>query len=205
MRFYQLTNSITALILILLTQNAFAGRTITVPLSEGKSALVEFETQESGVVLQRFELQGGSMLTEDDKRLLRNYLEFRNFQTSQESDILNFMLTQMPVGEVINPYVNQNQTEKSFTMICSKYGQRHTGSYTAGKGQVSGEAIVGSKTDRCPGRCGGGCGMFLGRSQYTQECFNHDVCNRTLNSQLGPCEDEFWAASQGFLTAPNCF
>jgi hypothetical protein len=55
----------------------------------------------------------------------------------------------------------------------------------------------------CFGRCGGGCGW---RHQYTKDCTNHDACVRNGHSDWSLyCSDEFFAAIDDFLFAPDCY
>lgn len=55
----------------------------------------------------------------------------------------------------------------------------------------------------CFGRCGGGCG---GDTQYTLDATNHDGCVRNGHALASAyCDDQFTAASDDELFAPNCY
>ncbi|ATB29365.1 hypothetical protein [Melittangium boletus] len=55
----------------------------------------------------------------------------------------------------------------------------------------------------CFGRCGGGCG---GDTQYTLDATNHDGCVRNGHALTsGYCNDQFTAASDDELYAPDCY
>lgn len=55
----------------------------------------------------------------------------------------------------------------------------------------------------CFGRCGGGCG---GDTQYTLDATNHDGCVRNGHALASAyCDDQFTAASDDELYAPNCY
>jgi len=55
----------------------------------------------------------------------------------------------------------------------------------------------------CWGRCGGGCG---GDTQYTLDATNHDGCVRNGHALASAyCDDQFTAASDDELYAPNCY
>lgn len=90
------------------------------------------------------------------------------------------------------------------TILCEKLGQLHTGYFTA-RGQAWKQTMV-LGSHGCMGKCGPGCGVDgrWDQGQYTQECFNHDLCTVMTNENMGDCADEFWEAANGFLTAPMC-
>lgn len=96
--------------------------------------------------------------------------------------------------------------EDQFTMICHLVGKPHVGTYTANEKTVVSSAIVGDPDSRCRGRCGIGCYQFMQwrPHQYTQECFEHDICHHEVGSMLGACSDSFWKAYYGYMNAPNC-
>jgi len=55
----------------------------------------------------------------------------------------------------------------------------------------------------CFGRCGGGCG---GDTQYTLDATNHDGCVRNGHALASLyCDDQFTAASDDELFAPDCY
>lgn len=56
----------------------------------------------------------------------------------------------------------------------------------------------------CFGRCGAGCGDN-GEGSYTYDCLDHDSCVRFGHSLTSFwCNDEFLAAADDYLFAPNC-
>ncbi|RZA06226.1 MAG: hypothetical protein EOP11_10920 [Proteobacteria bacterium] len=90
------------------------------------------------------------------------------------------------------------------TILCHKLGRPHTGYFTARGESWQQTMVIGSH--ECTGKCGKGCGLDgdWRQGQYTQECFDHDLCCTMTKENMGDCEDEFWAAASGFLTAPLC-
>jgi hypothetical protein len=55
--------------------------------------------------------------------------------------------------------------------------------------------------NQCLGRCGPGCGTV---QRITRECLNHDLCRRETGLNQGPCGDEWLAAGDSLLFAPDC-
>ncbi|GAB6269953.1 MAG: hypothetical protein STSR0002_26960 [Smithella sp.] len=97
-------------------------------------------------------------------------------------------------------------TPQAFASLCPNLGQTMTGRYTVkvkGKQQlIEEQAVVGPcYSGECLGRCGRLC---TGEQSYTQECLNHDLCTRATGKIMGHCRDEFWAAADGYLRAPDC-
>ena len=92
--------------------------------------------------------------------------------------------------------------EESYTSICDQIGQRVTVSIVTTEGEsITKSVIVGDPNDRCPGRCGKGCGK---RGIYTQECLEHDVCEHVKGTSYGPCMALFKRAKHGFLVGQKC-
>jgi hypothetical protein len=80
-----------------------------------------------------------------------------------------------------------------------------------GKKTIRTDVEVGScynQANECLGRCGAGCADNPANPTYvqriTQDCLNHDVCNRDLGTTLGQCSDEFAAAADDFLFGEDC-
>lgn len=100
----------------------------------------------------------------------------------------------------------------SWTSICDKIGASVTASYDINEGEtISTDVVVGPCADgACLGRCGPNCGPLpLSRIQvFTQECLNHDQCCADTDPgtlcAFNECSDEWWAAADGFLFAPDC-
>jgi hypothetical protein len=101
-----------------------------------------------------------------------------------------------------------------YTSLCESIGQPVIAQYTINGELVEVLVVIGScAANECLGRCGTGCASNPGNpaeiQRYTQECLNHDACNRATNPQdpLGlfpPCSDEFAAAVEGYFFAPDC-
>lgn len=103
---------------------------------------------------------------------------------------------------------------QAYTSLCASIGQTVTAQYTI-DGEVQEElAMLGAcAANECLGRCGTGCAANpdnpAATNRYTQECLNHDACNRATNAwdPLGlfpPCSDEFQVAAEGYFFAPDC-
>jgi hypothetical protein len=97
-------------------------------------------------------------------------------------------------------------TPEVFTSVCLNLGQTLTGRYTIRRRVVEEPAALGPcYSGECLGRCGAGCtGSPSDKQRYTQECLNHDLCTRATGGIFGPCTDEWIAAADGFLNAPDC-
>lgn len=96
---------------------------------------------------------------------------------------------------------------KAYTNICNQRGTAVTGSFDDLFKTYTQTKIVGNPASACLGRCGVGCIQSepqARKRQYTQQCFNHDLCVGHFGSTLGYCSDEFTAASDDYLNAPNC-
>lgn len=96
---------------------------------------------------------------------------------------------------------------QAFTNTCSQRGTAVSGSFDDFFKNYTQTKIVGNPASACLGRCGVGCVQSepqLRKRQYTQQCFNHDLCVGQFGTTLGFCSDEFTAASDDYLNAPNC-
>ena len=98
---------------------------------------------------------------------------------------------------------------KAFTNTCSQRGTAVSGSFNDFFGKKYTQVkTVGNPASACLGRCGSGCVQTsapqIRKRQYTQQCFNHDLCAGQFGTSFGACSDEFVAASDGYLNAPNC-
>jgi hypothetical protein len=119
--------------------------------------------------------------------------------------LAEFLSTMLKAETPIEPYRRPRLTRsrlQPFTLICDSIGHRRNGYFTFAQTLYRLLVRVGDPDSQCYGRCGPGCGKT---SQYTQECLNHDVCFAAVGTIMGECADEFWAAAQGYLKAPNCF
>lgn len=86
--------------------------------------------------------------------------------------------------------------------ICDRLGERVTVSIVTDEGeQITRDVVIDDKSDRCPGRCGAGCG---GPSSYTWECLEHDVCEHAKGRQMGPCLSLMKLAKAGFFFGRRC-
>lgn len=126
---------------------------------------------------------------------------------------LDFLLNMIPVnGSFSNiDFKKARATNliqpQVFTNICSQRGTAVTGSFDDFFKTYTQKKIVGDPASACLGRCGVGCIQSepqARKRQYTQECFNHDLCAGHFGSSFGVCSDEFTAASDDYLNAPNC-
>ncbi len=64
---------------------------------------------------------------------------------------------------------------------------------------ISNNQKYGCGSSDCYGRCGGGCGALNGQGAWQKDCLDHDVCNRSHNSQFGGCGDEWNEAADDYL------
>ncbi len=161
--------------------------------------------------------EGLSLKQHLDLILLKNKLKWkRKSLTLLEQELsttLSFLINFISFGRPLSRFqglVLRNYdsfiNERSWKEICNKIGKEHEGKYTAFEKEYEGSGIVGEKDTRCLGRCGTGCMQAFQKKkyQYTQECFDHDLCTRTVGTILGECKDEFWTASDGYRNAENC-
>ncbi|MDD5277122.1 MAG: hypothetical protein PHR16_13695 [Methylovulum sp.] len=97
---------------------------------------------------------------------------------------------------------------QAFTNVCSQRGKFQTGTFDSFFGtDYSSRRVVGNPGSSCLGRCGTGCTQPLQQKkrQYTSACFVHDLCTIKFgDNPVGDCADEFAAAADGYLNAPNC-
>ncbi len=98
---------------------------------------------------------------------------------------------------------------RSIVPLCSK--ARAVGRWTVGGKSYREESGIGcyDEATHCAGRCGVGCGGTKGVDdptvqRITQDCLNHDLCVDATGQTFGPCADEFRAAIDDFLLAPDC-
>lgn len=147
----------------------------------------------------------GLKISQMDKQLLFTHLQAPNFNQDDTHALLGFLYSQVPADTVIDDFTYVLNEENSWTLICNKIGQIHEGQFTALGFTKILTAPIGMKDTECYGRCGAGCGTWPDDMfKYTQECFEHDLCNRDQGTQLGECSDEFWIAASGYLFAPRC-
>lgn len=158
---------------------------------------------------------GSPIMTEKDQAVIRetiadigiDAIDFKVFI------VLDFIANFVEPNEAVPEYDSTTEEillksrKGTYTMICHLIGQLHQGTYYVDGKPVVSEAVVGDPETRCRGRCGIGCYQFMQwrTSQYTQECFEHDLCHAEVGSMLGPCSDSFWKAYYGYMNAPNCF
>ncbi|MGZ3712871.1 MAG: hypothetical protein ACXVBE_13995 [Bdellovibrionota bacterium] len=154
-----------------------------------------------------WEKTGSQRLSAENQRALRQLLanKGRGDLGDRGFALVNFLANFAPVGFELRSYEPSVPSPSAqFTSICNKFGQWNTGYFNVGRGREKRRGIVGYPD--CLGRCGEGCGGSRNpkEGKYTQECFNHDLCNRTTGENMGVCEDSFWSAADGFLNAPEC-
>lgn len=128
---------------------------------------------------------------------------------------LDYLLNMIPVnGTFTTIGFSQYRTKslvvqpQAFVNTCSQRGTAVTGSFDDIFGKTyTQNKIVGDPASSCLGRCGVGCVQSEPQNrkrQYTQQCFAHDLCTGFFGTVLGQCSDEFTAASDDYLNAPNC-
>ena len=180
-----------------------ATQNVEVHLTSQKKLNFEFETYDNGLIhLKSFQASPeGAELTYLDVQFLKLK---NNAQTELEQKTIDFVHKHIPVNEKLTSYTSAKPLK--WTEICEKIGQDHTGEFTdEAETLFTMTARVGEKSSRCFGRCGFGCGVpFDNKNRFTQECLNHDLCNRELGENMGPCKDEYWAAADGYLNAKIC-
>lgn len=96
---------------------------------------------------------------------------------------------------------------QAITGICGQLGKVRTGTFDGDDGTVyTHQRTVGDPADECFGRCGAVCiqAAQIKKRQYTHECFVHDLCAEFFGQNLGNCLNEFTAAADGYINAPNC-
>ncbi|MDA9981720.1 hypothetical protein N9H39_03085 [Gammaproteobacteria bacterium] len=175
-----------------------------------------------------------NIFTQEDRDLLvalcEAFIPIYSSDVSVERELaftLEFISSFIPVGEEIDlidwstkknkqtkfiedeaaqsEAVKTKKTTKTYSLICDARGDNRAGSYTA-PDPASSDGVVGDPADDCLGRCGIACFQKTQKKkrQYTQECFDHDLCTRATGGVLGECKDEFKTASYGYRKAPNC-
>lgn len=90
----------------------------------------------------------------------------------------------------------------SGSLWCSRYSASvpSAGWYTGV--EVDHDTRVEYSYGNCFGVCGAGC---PGSYQFTVDCVNHDQCVRNGHiTSSGYCDDQFTAASDDWMLAPNC-
>ncbi len=126
---------------------------------------------------------------------------------------LDFLLNMVPVNGTFSTidFKKARATTliqpQAFTNTCNQRGTAVTGSFDDFFKTYTQTKTVGNPTSACLGRCGVGCVQSepqVRKRQYTQQCFNHDLCVGHFGTTLGFCSDEFTAASDDYLNAPNC-
>lgn len=163
---------------------------------------------------------GAPVLSDADRVALAvfGYRESRRDVGTNGTALLSYLSDFVPRGATIERFDEREQpanfrksARERWTMICKYIGKRHMSAYTLTDAKKINHRKfwVGRKADGCVGRCGIGCMPTFPQPnayQYTQECFNHDMCLSALLRGQGDdvCMDEMWAAAAGFLSAPDC-
>ena len=165
---------------------------------------------------------GAAAITADDIEVFRRFLWSAVLDRSRVADALIstvMWLSDHPPNTVVDfqtgrPYTPRPSPQGGYTSLCDSIGQPVVAQYTI-DGEVQEVLVVMGPcaAEECLGRRGTGCAANPGNpaevQRYTQECLNHDVCNRATNpwDLLGlwpPCGDEFAAATEGYFFAPDC-
>lgn len=195
------------------------GRTVArLTLAEGRTLVAIFTPQGrparvyfTGVADRR-----QMMIRASEQRQMKIFLEENgaSFHASEPDafKLLDLAANFLPADEVVEPFENlqfwREPIQKlDWTPICDRIGQVMSARFTVNGISIESAAVVGDRATRCRGRCGASCQQFgqLFKSQYTQECFDHDVCRDSTKQNLGECADEFWKAAVGYVLAGNCF
>lgn len=154
-------------------------------------------------------LRKDAWLTDRDAFLINNLNQALRKTYFYSNEVYTFQksldyIADLPLYESLEKLSKSSRKPRikaGYTMICRSIGKKRRGYYHVDGKKYSKRVWVGRESSDCYGRCGSGCGAS---SQYTQECLNHDICNRTTGENLGVCSDEFWAAADGYFGAPNC-
>ncbi len=162
-------------------------------------------------------LSGGTGLFHDALKQITidNLNEYRGELQVREPELqrlMQMMVEMLPADEeipsvAIRAAVSLKRSPTAiFNMICDRIGSECLSSFTADGEEISRNVMVGTVDNSCMGRCGARCSQPLQSStrQYTQECLNHDLCTAVVGSIFGQCLDEWYAASDGYLLAPEC-
>jgi hypothetical protein len=140
--------------------------------------------------------------------LPREFPELPSGTARDALEALLALLDEAPPGIVLD--VDEKAAIRSLCGV-----RRATGTYTLGDLRVSARVAVGpcyNEANGCLGRCGRGCRStsVAGFSnpgavqRFTRDCLNHDLCVDRTGDALGACTDEFLAAVDDFLLAPDC-
>lgn len=90
----------------------------------------------------------------------------------------------------------------SGSLSCSRYSVSIGAAGWYSGVEVDHDTRVEYSYGNCFGACGAGC---PGTYQYTVDCVNHDQCVRNGHiTASGYCDDQFAAASDDWVSAPNC-
>ncbi len=174
-------------------------------------------------VIQRFWVAGVAdhqrMILVREQKYVKQILDRQRVELQNQHPaafaFLQFIADFLPPNEIIEPFedssfaapLKPNLWELRWIMICDFVGKKSQAVFTVGGDTVSVTAPVGLTKSGCRGRCGTQCEQWgqYRANQYTQECFDHDVCRDNTGTNLGECSDEFWAAAPGYTWAENCF
>jgi hypothetical protein len=157
----------------------------------------------------------------EDIAVFQQFLRSVSLDRSRVADALISTVTWLadhPPSAVVDLHTGRLRkkriTPQAYTSLCESIGQPVVAQYTIRREVQEELVMVGScALNECLGRCGTGCASTPGNpaeiQRYTQECLNHDVCNRATHPRdpLGlfpPCSGEFAAAANGYFFAPDC-
>jgi len=122
------------------------------------------------------------------------------------------LLSEAPAGILVNidSRTGRKGSARAYDSLCE--AREATARYDIdGKTYTEEAKGLGCYTpaNECLGRCGAGCGDNpfgnpAAVQRITQECLNHDLCARAYGDSFGECEDEWNAAADGYLFAPDC-
>ena len=155
-------------------------------------------------------------LTEEDLtglRALQKTLGIPPSKLEEKLARILLLLSEYPPGETVDLSSEGESVipifEEQYTSLCSIAGSFRKGTYTIGTTTYNETVQVGpcyNKSNQCMGRCGPGCDSLpaLTFQLFTQECLNHDLCTKATGDIFGECSDEWRAAADGYVRAPDC-
>ena len=164
------------------------------PLDQSAPKIKSFEDSKKLASLYRQLIQGPDKISPNRMNLLRSITFWADF---------------FPENEPFEGIVVNSLATMPIVPICEKRGELAFGEYKPTidpLNLVSEEATVGDPISNCLGRCGKGCLQFEGQfsdlaNNYTEDCFNHDLCVRSGSFF---CGGEFTAAIDDYFNQIGC-
>jgi hypothetical protein len=189
----------------------------------GKQFIARIDYARETVIIKSIAAELGTAvpIAPEDIAAFQRFLPSVSLDRSRVADALISTVTWLvdhPPSAVVDLHTGRPRkkriTPQAYTSLCESIGQPVVAQYTIQREVQEELVVVGScASNECLGRCGTGCASTPGNpaevQRYTQECLNHDVCNRATHPRdpLGlfpPCSGEFAAAANGYFFAPDC-